>query len=209
MVSVLTRNLLMGPVRVGLQVGHEQVHNHPEELAGLRFSTGGHSAGVDEVDVNRAVAAELKKLLEATGIKVDLLPATVPQDYNADLVLSLHADSSLDTSRNGFKTAHFDPARNPLEPVLKELIDAYYLPGSGLADDSINTSGAMYYYYAFSRAYRHSVHPLTPALIVELGYISNAADRQLLLQPELPARLLADGVIAFLQFRQRLPVHTD
>jgi N-acetylmuramoyl-L-alanine amidase len=206
-VVVLGRNLLLGPVRVGLQVGHEQVHDHPDELAALRFNTGGHSAGIDEVDVNRAVAAELKMLLEAAGIRVDLLPATVPRDYNADLVLSLHADSSLDTDRNGFKTAHFHPARNPLEPVLKELIDSHYLPASGLADDSINTSGAMYYYYAFSRSYRHSVHPLTPALIVELGYISNASDRQFLLQSERPARLLADGVLAFLQFRQRLPVH--
>jgi N-acetylmuramoyl-L-alanine amidase len=204
-ITVLARNWLRGPVRIGVQVGHERVHEHPEELASLRFNTGGHAAGVDEVDVNRAVAAELKVILEAKGVRVDLLPATIPRSYNADLVLALHADGSLDPDRNGYKSAHFDPPRNHLEPILKELIDAYYLPASGLADDSRNTSGAMHYYYAFSPEVRHSVHHLTPALIVEMGYLSHAGDRQFLLQPELPAALLAEGVITFLQFRNRLP----
>jgi N-acetylmuramoyl-L-alanine amidase len=206
-ITLLLRNWLKGPVRVGIQIGHELVSEHPRELAELRFNTGGHSAGVDEVDVNRSVARELKGLLEAAGVQVDLLPATVPRDYNADLVLSLHADGSLDPGRNGYKSAHFDPPRNRLEPLLKEIIDAHYLPASGLADDAHNTSGAMHYYYAFSPRYRHSVHRLTPALIVELGYLSNAGDRQFLLRPELPAGLLADGVLAFLRLRNRLPLH--
>lgn len=203
--AVTLRNLLRGPVRVGVQVGHDRVHEHPAELAALRFNTGGHAAGVDEVDVNRAVARELALLLEEAGITVDLLPATIPIEYNADLVLALHADSSIDPTRNGYKSAHFHPARNVLEPALKEMIDLHYLPGSGLADDSDNTSGAMYYYYAFSAANLHSVHRITPALIVELGYISNATDREFLLSPERPAALLASGVIHFLQAQHRLP----
>ena len=61
-------------------------------------------------------------------------------------------------------------------------------------------------YYAFNfRSYRHSVHPATPALIVELGYLSNPADAALLLEPEVVADALAGGVVSFLERRNRLP----
>ena len=112
-------NLFIGPPRVGVQVGHEEAQNHPEELAALRVNTGGHAGGIDEVDVNRAVAQELARRLEANGVTVDLLPATPPEGYHADLFVSLHADASPDTARRGYKTAYFSPPRNPLEPRLK------------------------------------------------------------------------------------------
>lgn len=199
------RNALKGPVRVGVQIGHEAAADQPEELAALRWNFGGHSASLDEVTVNRQVAADLQRILGAHGIIVELLPATIPIAYNADLLVSVHADSVDDTSRNGYKSAHFHPPRNDLEPLLKELVDAVFLERSPLRDDSINVSGGMHYYYAFSGEYRHSVHPRTPALIVELGYISNAADRAWLLAGDEPARLLADGVLAFLRSVQRIP----
>ncbi len=203
---VWLRNTLKGPVRIGVQVGHDAASEQPEELAGLRQNTGGHFASLDELTVNRAVAADLQAILEPRGIAVELLPATIPVRYSADLVVSLHADSVDDTARNGYKSAHFEPARNALEPLLKEIIDRVYLEGSGLRDDSINTSGAMYYYYAFNNVpYRHTVNPRTPALIVELGYISNAADRRFLTDSDEPARLLAEGIVQFLEETRRVP----
>src|SRR5690606_4263347 len=104
---------LAGPVRVGLQVGHLDAEEQPEELAALRVSTGGHWDGVDEVDMNLQVATELAALLEGSGIVVDLLPATIPPHYQADLLLSIHFDASPDEQRNGYKSAHFRPVRNP------------------------------------------------------------------------------------------------
>ena len=204
--QVAAVNLLKGPVRVGIQIGHLDVHLHADELEELRFNTGGHAAGVDELEVNRLVAAELTAMLERAGIVVELLPASVPIHYTADAVVSLHADSVLDPARNGYKSAHFEPARNQLEPLLKEAMDGAWLPASGLADDSLNTSSSMFRYYGFNPEFRHSVNPATPALLVEMGYISNSTDRQFLLQPELPARLIADGIIAFLTEVRRLPV---
>ena len=137
-----------GPVRVGLQVGHENAAAHPEELARLRQNTGGHANGVDEVDLNRAVAEALREQLEAHGVTVDLLSATPPRGYYADLVLSLHADSVADPTRRGYKSAVFEPERNPFDAALKGHIDRAYFAVSGFPDDHHNTTQNMHRYYA-------------------------------------------------------------
>lgn len=200
----LLRNLVLGPPTVGVQVGHLGARSHPEELASLRTSTGGYGGGHFEVDVNREVAEALAALLSAKGVSVDLLPATVPPGYRADLVVSIHADSSAAAHRRGYKSAIFRPKRNSWDARLKEQVDAAYLSGSQLPDDDENVTGDMLEYYAFNPRYRHSLARRTPALIVELGYLSHPLDRELLERPERVAELLHDGVIAFLQLRGRL-----
>jgi hypothetical protein len=198
--------LALGPPRVGVQIGHDGVETHPNELAHLRGNTGGQAGDLSELAVNRAVAAALAARLETQGVAVDLLGATPPAGYHADLLLSLHADSVLDPSRQGYKSAHFSPPRSPLEPTLKGVVDAAYLARTGLPDDSLNTTGNMRRYYAFNfRRYAHSVHPSTPALLVELGYLSSPSDAQLLRRPEDLADALTAGVVTFLRARHRLP----
>lgn len=202
--GVLT--LALGPPRVGVQIGHEGVESHPGELGHLRGNTGGYADGLSELSVNRAVARALKTRLEAQGVTVDLLRATPPAGYYADMMLSVHADSVSDPERQGYKSAHFEPPRSPLEPTLKGIIDRSYLSATGKPDDTPNITEAMREYYAFNfRSYEHTVHPATPALIVELGYLSNSADAALLRQPERVADALADGVVDFLQTRNRIP----
>ena len=198
--------LALGPPRVGLQIGHDGAAQQPDELAHLRGNTGGVAGGLSELSVNRGVAVALKRTLETQGVTVDLLRATPPAAYHADLMLALHADSVPDATRTGYKSAYFQPPRSRLEPELKRLIDTNYLRATGLPDDTPNTTGAMRRYYAFNfRFYAHTVHPATPALIVELGYLSNPADAALLREPEVLADALAAGVVRFLEQRNRLP----
>ena len=198
-------NHLAGPVRVGLQVGHLDAGSQPEELADLRYSTGAHANGLDEVDVNLAVVEALANRLQRRGFEVDVLPATIPPGYSADLVLSVHADSSLDPDRNGYKSAHLLPARNPREAILKVAVDRAVMRATGMRDDDRNVSGNMLYYYAFNaRHYRHAVAPRTPALLVELGYLSNPADLRLLRQPDRLAAALEAGVLRYLRDIARL-----
>ncbi len=202
--GVLT--LALGPPRAGVQIGHDGAGAHPDELGHLRGNTGGYADGVSELTVNRSVALALQARLEARGVAVDLLRATPPAGYHADVMLSLHADSVDDPARQGYKSAHFRPPRSSLEPRLKRMIDYRYLSATGAADDAANTTGAMNEYYAFNfRGYHHTVHPATPALLVELGYLSNAADAALLGRPEALADALAKGVTDFLRARNRLP----
>lgn len=198
-------NRLAGPVRVGVQVGHLNAGDQPDELASLRYSTGAHAHGLDEVEVNLAVAEALAARLESRGFEVDLLPATVPPGYGADLLLSIHADSSPDPERSGYKSAHFLPARNPREAILKVAVDRAMFAATGLRDDDRNVSGNMLHYYAFNhRRYRHTVAARTPALLVELGYLSNRRDLQLLRNPDLLAQALEQGVLRYLSDIARL-----
>lgn len=198
-------NRLAGPPRVGLQVGHLHAADQPDELAGLRFSTGAHAAGLNEVEVNLAVAEALADRLRARGLLVDLLPATVPPGYRADLFLSIHADSSPDPTRSGYKSAHYRPARNAREALLKVAVDRAYLSATGLPDDDRNVSGNMLEYYAFNvRRFHHAVARSTPALIVELGYLSHHRDRALLQRPDELAAALERGVMTYLRDIGRL-----
>lgn len=195
-----------GPVRVGLQVGHLKSLEHPEELAKLRYNTGAHAGGLNEVDVNANVARHLSDSLSLEGIEVDILPATLPPNYKADLLLALHADASPDPRRRGYKSSHAREPRNAREPELKRYIDEAYFYFSGLPDDDANVSGSMLEYYAFNyRKYRHSAAPSTPALLVEMGYLSHPDDRAFLVNPVNPAYALKQGIIRYLAAQNRVP----
>jgi N-acetylmuramoyl-L-alanine amidase len=190
--------------RVGLQIGHLNPEEQPDELASLRINTGGYAFGLNEVDINKATAYMLKDMLEFEGIEVDILPATIPPNYHADLVIALHSDSSPDVTRRGYKSAHFRYPRNKWEDELKAVIDQSYFFFSGLPDDDDNVSGSMLEYYAFNRArYKHAVSRSTPAVIVEMGYISNEKDRAFLIDPVNPAYALKRGILTYLAERGR------
>jgi N-acetylmuramoyl-L-alanine amidase len=56
-------------------------------------------------------------------------------------------------------------------------------------------------YYAFSwRRFYHSLHPMTPATILETGFLTNQRDEKLLTRDasKIPAGALADALLQFL-----------
>ncbi len=197
---------LRGPVRIGLQVGHLHESSMPRELVKLRAATGAEVGGLEEVNINRAIVRALAARLRADGFRVDVLGATIPPGYRATLVLAVHADASRDPAREGYKSAHFLPLRNARDPLLKLDVDRAVLTQTSLGDDDRNVSLDMLKYYAFNgRRFRHSVARGTPALIVEMGYMTNARDRTLLLEPASLARALEAGIISYLHDIQRIP----
>lgn len=190
---------LRGPPTVGLQVGHLDAAHHPEELASLRVSTGASAFGTDEVDLNLAVADALATRLRAAGVRVERLPATLPPHYRADALVSLHADASEDPLRRGYKSAHARRPRNALEPRLQRALDEAYLAAAPLPSDAANVSGAMLDYYAFAWGrYRHVAHRATPAVLVEMGYLTHPEDLRWLRSVDGPADALAQGVLRYL-----------
>lgn len=198
-------NAIKGPVRIGLQVGHLDAGEQPDELASLRTSTGGHWDGIDEVTVNLAVVEALAERLTALGFEVDVLTATVPVRYTADALISVHADANPDTSRRGYKSAHTRPARNAHEPLLKLAIDRRVFLATQQPDDDSNVSGNMLHYYAFNhQRFAHAAAPRTPGLLVELGYLSNDADMTLMRDPDLYAAAIANGLLDYLSEIGRL-----
>lgn len=194
-----------GPPKVGLQAGHYKNENLPEELERLKGNTGASGGGRDEWEVNLAIAEQTKELLEEQGITVDILPATVPQNYWADVFVAIHADGNLDFTKTGYKAA---APRRDLTGNATSLVDAIeknYQKETGLAYDP-NVTRNMRGYYAFSYwRFDHTLHPMTTAAILETGFLTNPYDREIIVdQPELSAKGLANGVIEYLKLQKLL-----
>jgi N-acetylmuramoyl-L-alanine amidase len=188
-----------GQKRVGLQVGHWQVEQTPGELSRLQHGTSG--GGREEWEVNLDIAQRTRLLLEAAGVQVDLLPATVPMRYRAHAFISIHADGDPTGQLSGFKIARPGFSSIPAEDdQLVTALNEVYASVTRLPRDDEHISMRMRYYYAFnSRRYCHAVAPGVPQAIVETGFLTSAADRGLLLgNPDLVARGIAEGIVAFL-----------
>lgn len=191
-----------GSVRVGIQVGHWQNHELPDELAPLRHTgvgaTGDH---ISEQDVALTVAKHTAQQLREEGIRVDLLPATVPSGYRADAFVAVHADGSTDAATSGFKLAGPDHGyAADRSQRLRSAIRQTYADHTGLPTDA-QVTWRMQDYYAFNwRRFEHAVHPHTPAVIIETGFITSPADRRIIVRrPQLAARGIADGVRDYLE----------
>ena len=188
-----------GPAKVGIQIGHWKSNELPDELEKLRSSTGTSGGGKYEWEVNLEISKELVKLLETNGITTELLPATVPPEYWADVFISIHADGSLNRLTNGFKIA--TPWRDWSLKGSKaaDLIEISYGKTTNFPKDPKITRN-MKGYYAFSWwKYEHAVHPMTTSLIIETGFLTNPYEQRILInKPELIARGIAEGLINYL-----------
>ena len=189
------------PWRVGVQVGHLDIEALPDEQTRLRTSTGAEWGSIREVDINPTIARLVVEELEAGGIVVDLLPARVPPRYDADAIVSIHADGAWREAR-GWKVAA--PHRgSPASRQLRDAIAASYATETGLPHDYAGVTHGMRGHFAFSpHRYLHAAAWTTPATIVETGFVTQADDRRFLLeQPEVAARGIADGVRHYLADR--------
>ncbi len=190
---------LEGPIRIGLQPGHWKIEELPDELARLRTSTGAAWGRLRELDLNLAVVRDLAARLEKRGFAVDVVPATVPPGYRADLFISVHADRSDLPLRSGWKLA--PPWRaSAWSVMLAEALSAAFA-SSGLPLDALGVTDNMRGYFGFSwRRYEHALSPYTPAALVELGFLGNAADRERLRdRPGFYAGILEKGIDAYLE----------
>jgi hypothetical protein len=194
-------------LRVGLQVGHLKSSEVPDEFPGIRRNGAGTSyKTISEVSINYNIATRTAKELAALGeqalgrpIVVDILPATIPAGYVADAVVAIHADGNPNKKKRGFKVA--SPRRDfaQISAALEVSLRDTYALETGLPEDVIPTTN-MRGYYAFNwPRFKYTIHPMTPAAIIEVGFMSNKADREFLLtQDSKAARGIARGIIAFL-----------
>jgi hypothetical protein len=187
-----------GPRRIGLQAGHWRTSEVPDELRRLEHSTGTRWGAVTEWQLNLDIANRAAAILRGHGYVVDILPTTVPSGYLADVFVAIHADGDTDGSGRGFKAAH-GSRRGPYEGHLVRVLLEEYGRATGLPQDSRITRNMLgYYAFSWSR-FQSSVAPHTPAAILEMGFLTSAADRALLLQrPDVVATGVANGILRFL-----------
>ncbi len=189
-----------GPPKVALQVGHWQNDQAPDELHRLRNNSGASGGGKSEWEVNYEIANLTADLLRAQGIIVDILPTTIPPSYWADAFVAIHADGSTDSSVNGYKVAppwrDFTGHSNQLSQVIHQ---SYGQSTKLAVDPNISRNMRGYYAFAFWR-YEHAIHPMTPAAILETGFLTSPNDRLIIVnQPQLSAQGLSQGILSYLQ----------
>lgn len=190
------------PPKVALQIGHLNNSEVPDELEGLRGNTGATGGGTTEVAVNTEIANLTADILRKKGIEVEILPATVPERYWADVFVAIHADGNLDKNISGFKAA--TPRRDFSQHAdeLLNFVKTEYAKSTNLPEDP-NVTRNMRGYYAFGWwRYNHAVHPMTTSLILETGFLSSPNDRNVIVKnPELSAQGLSNGIILYLESR--------
>lgn len=190
---------LSGPFVVAIQAGHWKAAELPDELARLRTSAGARSHGVREVDVNLAVARALQSLIVSRGWRAILLPSTIPPGLRADAFVAIHADWGEQATNHGWKvSAPWRPS--PASLSLAAALAASFSAQPGFDEDEAGVTVGMRGYYAFSyRRFVHAVSPFTPCTIVELGFLTNPQERELLEdRPRFWARILDRGIARFL-----------
>jgi N-acetylmuramoyl-L-alanine amidase len=118
--------------------------------------------------------------------------AHMANEVNPRLVISLHVNAARRSSTRGAIMLHQRNGRSKeLATELQNRFNAYY----GIPHDPVY--GRTYYLLKYSKA---------PTVIVEVGFLTNAEDRALLISPEgqqTLAALVAEGVKAYLKAQEK------
>ncbi len=152
--------------------------------------------GYKEKDINLQVAKQLGSLLNQRGYRTIMTRdrdiyleledrAAVANRCNADLFVSIHADSSVTKSLNGFTVYTARGAANQSRWAARAIVNA--MTGTGLDSKGVREAD-----------YVVLVNTDCPAVLVELGYISNTWEATRLRDPYMQKRLaqaIADGVV--------------
>jgi N-acetylmuramoyl-L-alanine amidase len=161
---------------------------------------GANREGYMEKELNLAVALKLKRSLEARGVKVYMtrssdifLPLSqitqITNDIRPDLFVSVHTNSSTNPSIYGIETYYYTPQSVALaKRVHHRMVNNVSSPDRGVRK-------AMFYVIH---------HTAVPAILCEMGYISNEAERASLFtehRKQKTADAIAEGVVDYLKAR--------
>jgi N-acetylmuramoyl-L-alanine amidase len=153
--------------------------------------------GLRENDINFAVASLVVLALRQRGYSVLLLDEFDPrlEDFQAAALISIHSNDCRDYGQvvSGFlvSKASAKPTGGP-DDQLAECIGVQYGPITGL-NRRFGVTDHMTNYHTF-----REIHPLTPAAIVELGFMR--ADREHLTErQDVLARGVTEGILCYLE----------
>ncbi len=154
--------------------------------------------GLQEVDINLAIATRVVALLQKQGYRVDLLHE-FDEDmagYRGDAFVSLHSDSCDVPGVSGFKVARVSNSAIPeAEDRLVRCLYDEYEAATGLPRHENSITDDMRVYHAFRKIDRR-----TPGAIIEMGFMAD--DRQLLLnRQDVAAQGIFNGILCFLEDR--------
>jgi N-acetylmuramoyl-L-alanine amidase len=179
--SSIVVDLITSPVygkRIWIDAGHGKIPGAKDDPGSI-----GKLYGTYEKVINLQVALELQKRLQAAGATVfmtrtgdsgvdftqrpALVNATKPP---VDLFISIHHNSSTVLTVRGSETYYW--TTNPKSRTAAMKVHAAVVKGLGFPDRSVRTQD--YYVIKETKA---------PAILVELGYLSNGAEEKAIAEP--------------------------
>ena len=157
--------------------------------------------GLTEVEVNLTIAEFVVQSLRGLGYRVDLLQEYDDrlEDYVADALVSIHADSCLrlpeaTPAPTGFKVASVVDSYVPEEEQrLVRCLTEAYAERTGLPFHENSITGHMTGYHTF-----YDIDGRTPGAIIETGFLW--LDRDLLTEhPDIVAQGIVDGILCLVE----------
>ena len=153
---------------------------------------------VREVDINIAVAEQVRTTLIANNYNAVLLTEFDDRlnGFDANALISIHADSCdfINNEATGFKVAAAVSSRYPeMATRLTNCIRSRYAETTGMSFHAGSITPDMSSYHAFDE-----IDPLTPAAIIEVGFM-NLDYEMLTKRQDLLAEGITRGILCFLQ----------
>ena len=191
---------VVAPWRVGIQAGHWQIDQLPDEqrrlAAGYRGAVGlAHRGSGEPRDraEDRAPAPGGRSLRGPSARHGAPRRTTRMRSWQ-----SMPTTGAGPRRAGGRSPRHGAPRRHRAScgTTSQRRMPRY----RGFPEDRYGISYNMKGYYGFSwYRFEHAVAPTTPAAIIETGFLTSAADRALIVSdPERTARGIAQGIIAYL-----------
>lgn len=183
--------------RIGIVAGHWWLGEDGQQSLDVgAVCDEGTSYQLTELEINLEVAQRVVFELRQDGYQVDLLQEWDERltGYQADVLVSIHADACLYPELSGFKVARVADSHVPeIEDRLVACLVKHYSARTELTFHQDSITHDMTQYHTF-----YEIDPNTPGAIIEVGFM--LADRPLLTQrPDLVAQGIIDGVLCFLR----------
>ncbi len=170
---------------------------------------GGGAGGVFEKDIDYFVATEIKTMLEAKGAKVFFtrsgdtfveLEDRVNQirELNPDIMVSIHCDATRNTSTYGVHTFYYYQHSMPLARSIQNQLAEVYKNTIYKDNEErklLADKGVKFFPFMVTRVEQ------CPAVLIEMGFLSNAVEREKLLElsnQKALAKGIATGIENFL-----------
>lgn len=168
------------------------ISGHAGNDSGAICVDGDGKTTITEAEVVANVAKRVAQRLRRAGANVTILNEFDDRiaGLQADVLLSIHADSCIDNS--GYKAAmSFNRPPDGVDQRLVACIEQFYPAATGLALNPNTITHNMTDYHAF-----REIAPTTPAAIIETGFLGGDQDL-LVKRPDVVAKGITDSLICF------------